>query len=311
MSLRHKRLSDSLDMLLDTMCNTFGGIILLAVMVTLLARRERQEGTANNTESAKVQRHQLSIAKDSLSRSIQLRDQLKQKALSGDWKIQVALLRSRQEIQSEIQRMGDQNQKSLHVLENAAALTPTDRLKTLEEEIVTAELQTLEAKNRLAAAQTNRARIGTRISEITQSQALLVKDSERKLRLPMERDSKQSAIYVIAKYGRIFPCRNYDLSLNEEDIVWDIVWDKNSKSIVATPRRDRGFTDPNKLHDYFQRIPSRNFYVAFLVYEDSFSIFNKAKDLAVRAGVTYGWEPYVASRSVEFVDEGGFRPKPQ
>ena len=42
MSLRHKRLSDSLDMLLDTMCNTFGGIILLAVMVTLLARRERQ-----------------------------------------------------------------------------------------------------------------------------------------------------------------------------------------------------------------------------------------------------------------------------
>lgn len=306
MSLRHKRLSDSLDMLLDTMCNTFGGIILLAVMVTLLARRERQEGTANNTESAKVQRHQLSIAKDSLSRSIQLRDQLKQKALSGDWKIQVALLRSRQEIQSEIQRMGDQNQKSLHVLENAAALTPTDRLKTLEEAIVTAELQTLEAKNRLAAAQTNRAHIGTRISEITQSQALLVKDSERKLRLPMERDSKQSAIYVIAKYGRIFPCRNYDLSLNEEDIVWD----KNSKRNVATPRRDRGFTDPNKLHDYFQRIPSRNFYVAFLVYEDSFSIFNKAKDLAVRAGVTYGWEPYVASRSVEFVEDG-FRPKPQ
>jgi hypothetical protein len=289
------------------MCNTFGGIILLAVMVTLLARRERQEGTANKTESVKVQQQQLSIAKDSLSRSVQLRDQLKQKALSGDWKIQVALLRSRQEIQSEIQRMSDQNQKSLHVLETAAALTPTDRLKTLEEEIVTAELQTLEAKNRLAAAQTNRARIGTRISEITQSQALLVKDSERKLRLPMERDSKQSAIYVIAIYGRIFPCRNYDLSLNEEDIVWS----KNSEGYVATPRRDRGFIHPDKLQDYFQRIPSRNFYVAFLVYEDSFSIFNKAKDLAVRAGVAYGWEPYVASRSVQFVDKGGFTPKPQ
>lgn len=307
MSLRHKRLSDSLDMLLDTMCNTFGGIILLAVMVTLLARRERQEGTANNTESVKVQQHQLSIAKDSLSRSVQLRDQLKQKALSGDWKIQVALLRSRQEIQSEIQRMSDQNQKSLHVLETAAALTPTDRLKTLEEKIVTAELQTLEAKNRLAAAQTNRARIGTRISEITQNQALLVKDSEQKLRLPMERTSEQKPNYFIARYGRIFPCRNYDRGQNYEDIVWS----KNSEGEVATPKRDRGFTDPNKLQDYFQRIPSRKVYVVFLVYEDSFSIFNKAKDLAVRAGVTYGWEPYVASRSVQFVDEGGFTPKPQ
>ncbi len=307
MSLRHKRLSDSLDMLLDTMCNTFGGIILLAVMVTLLARRERQAGTVNNTESVKIQQHQLSIAKDSLSRSIQLRDQLKQKAFSGDWKTQVALLRSRQEIQFEIQKLSDQTRKNLQVLETAAAVTPTDRLKTLEEEIVMAELQTLEAKNRLAAAQTNRAHIGAQISEVTQNQALLVKESQQKLRLPMERPSKQDPIYVIARYGRIFPCRNYDRRPNYEDIVWS----KNSEGEVATPKRDRGFTDPDKLHDYFQRIPSRKVYVVFLVYEDSFSIFNKAKDLAVRAGVTYGWEPYVASRSVQFVEEGGFTPKPQ
>ncbi len=307
MSLRHKRLSDSLDMLLDTMCNTFGGIILLAVMVTLLARRERQAGTVNNTESVKIQQHQLSIAKDSLSRSIQLRDQLKQKAFSGDWKTQVALLRSRQEIQFEIQKLSDQTRKNLQVLETAAAVTPTDRLKTLEEEIVMAELQTLEAKNRLAAAQTNRAHIGAQISEVTQNQALLVKESQQKLRLPMERPSKQDPIYVIARYGRIFPCRNYDRRPNYEDIVWS----KNSEGEVATPRRDRGFTDLDKLQDYFQSIPSRQVYVVFLVYEDSFSIFNKAKDLAVRAGVTYGWEPYVVSRSVQFVDEGGFTPKPQ
>ena len=170
-----------------------------------------------------------------------------------------------------------------------------------------AELQTLEAKNRLAAAQTNRAHIGARISEVTQNQALLVKESQQKLRLPMEHPSKQDPIYVIARYGRIFPCRNYDRRPNYEDIVWS----KNSEGEVATPRRDRGFTDLDKLQDYFQSIPSRQVYVVFLVYEDSFSIFNKAKDLAVRAGVTYGWEPYVVSRSVQFVDEGGFTPKPQ
>jgi hypothetical protein len=34
MNLRQRKPQDSLDMLLDTMCNTFGGIILLAVLVT-------------------------------------------------------------------------------------------------------------------------------------------------------------------------------------------------------------------------------------------------------------------------------------
>jgi hypothetical protein len=294
-------------MLLDTMCNTFGGIILLAVLVTMLTKRERHKGPTKNIESVKVLQHQLSIAKDSLNRSIQLRDQLKQKALSEDWKTQIALLRSRQAIQSELQTFSEQNRKSLQVLETAAALTPTDRLQTLKEEIVTAELQNLEAKNRLAASQTNRILIGKRISEVTLNQALLVKDSEQKLRLPMERTSEQKPNYVIARYGRIFPCKNYDGSRNYADIVWS----ENSDGEFATPRRDRGFTDPEKLQGYFQRIPSKRVYIVFLVYEDSFSIFNKAKDLAVRAGVTYGWEPYVASRSVQFVDEGGFTPKPQ
>ena len=30
--------SDSLEMLLDTMCNTFGGIILIALMISLIAK---------------------------------------------------------------------------------------------------------------------------------------------------------------------------------------------------------------------------------------------------------------------------------
>lgn len=38
MSRRNSEAADSLDMLLDTMCNTFGGIILIALLISLLVR---------------------------------------------------------------------------------------------------------------------------------------------------------------------------------------------------------------------------------------------------------------------------------
>jgi hypothetical protein len=44
MSFRRQHRGDSLDLLLDTMCNTFGGIILLAVLVTLLVKHEHSAG---------------------------------------------------------------------------------------------------------------------------------------------------------------------------------------------------------------------------------------------------------------------------
>ena len=40
MNLRRKTPPDSLYLLLDTLCNAFGGIILLAVLVVLLTTKE-------------------------------------------------------------------------------------------------------------------------------------------------------------------------------------------------------------------------------------------------------------------------------
>lgn len=43
--------SDSLEMLLDTMCNTFGVIILISMILTLLARDSSPESTPSNTSA--------------------------------------------------------------------------------------------------------------------------------------------------------------------------------------------------------------------------------------------------------------------
>ena len=37
MSRRQRRVADSLDLLLDTICNTFGGVLFIAMLVMILA----------------------------------------------------------------------------------------------------------------------------------------------------------------------------------------------------------------------------------------------------------------------------------
>jgi len=48
---RQRSQPDSLEMLLDTMCNTFGGIVLIALLVTLLSRETRLAGESSAPEN--------------------------------------------------------------------------------------------------------------------------------------------------------------------------------------------------------------------------------------------------------------------
>ena len=59
---------DSLDLLLDTMCNAFGGIILMAVLVALLARQQ-SGGIGNSPDSAEMLSRRISQAELTLKQT--------------------------------------------------------------------------------------------------------------------------------------------------------------------------------------------------------------------------------------------------
>lgn len=89
MNLRRQRPSDSLDMLLDTMCNTFGGIILLAVLVTLLTSRERHGSAATASDTQEMLQRRLAMAQANLQQALQLQKSLQTKVNDQRWKTQV------------------------------------------------------------------------------------------------------------------------------------------------------------------------------------------------------------------------------
>ena len=308
MNLRRRKPHDSLYMLLDTMCNAFGGIILLAVLVTLLTSKERDNaGTASDTQEMLQRR--LAMAQANLRQAGELQESLQAKANDGRWKTQVSLLEARRKIQDEIKAIRDLSAQNTKELDASASTDPAERMKSLNAQLATAQARELDAQNSLAASQENTKRLNTRLAGLEKQASDLVNESQRQVRLPKEHETGKRVIYVIARYGRIYPCRNSDLSRNETDIDWT----SSLSSESAQPRQGRGI-DPSSetaLRTYFRNLSGTSVYVAFCVFEDSFPAFNLTKQLATDSGLAYGWEPFQISDGPVSFGPVGHTPKPQ
>ena len=309
MSLRRKTPSDSLYLLLDTLCNAFGGIILLAVLVVLLTSKEKTQ-SSKVADSQEMLQRRLTIAQTDLQKAQQLATSLQAKANDQRVKQQVSLLSTRKDLQNAIQQIRETVTQTSKDLDTASAVDPSERLKFLNAQFAVAQAHKLEAKNSLTAAAENTKRLKQRLADMERQVTTKLDELQRPLRLPKEHETGKRVIYIIARYGHIYLCRNSDFSRNETDIDWTTTLTGES----AEPKRGLGI-DPTRstagLINFFKNMADDSVYVAFCVYEDSFPAFIRAKQLASDCGLAYGWEPFqIADGPVTF-SAVGHTPKPQ
>ena len=116
------------------------------------------------------------------------------------------------------------------------------------------------------------------------------------LRMPTEKgETGKSYLWVIVKYGKIYPCFHPDKELIFN--LTEAIGRRGNRIVFHKPKAKSGFSpeyDRDELVDYFQSINSRESYLAFMVYpnDSSFNGFNQAKALCTSIGVGYTWEPY-------------------
>jgi hypothetical protein len=133
---------------------------------------------------------------------------------------------------------------------------------------------------------------------------------QRPLRLPKEHETGKRVIYIIARYNKIYLCRNYDLSRNESDINWtSTLINETAEPIPAKGIDPKG--NAAGLANFFRNMADGTIYIAFCVYEDSFPAFIQAKQSASNAGLAYGWEPWLISDGPVTFGAVGHTPKPQ
>ena len=296
-------------MLLDTMCNAFGGIILLAVLVVLLTSKEKSQ-SATSSDTQEMLERRLALAEANQQQSLQLAASLRAKANDDSLKQQVTLLSTRNELQDTLKQTRDVVAQNSKELDTASAADPSERLKFLNAELTAAQARKLGVQNSLSAVDENIKRIKQRLADLARQMTAKLSDLQRPLRLPKEHETGKRVIYFIARYGHIYPCRDADLSRNERDISWTSKLD----SAIAEPIPGKGLdpvVNPRGLETYFNNKSRDTVYVVFCVFEDSFPAFIRAKQLAVARGVAYGWEPFRYSDGPVAFGESGHTPKAQ
>ena len=219
MNLRRRKPSDSLYMLLDTMCDAFGGIILLAVLVVLLTNEEKIQN-ATPSQSTEMMQRRVALAQTNLQKSLQLAASLHATAGDDRWKNQVSLLAERQQLEDQIKgirELAAQNEKEIDA--NAGS-DPTERLRKLDAQNAEAEVKKLTTQNSIDASNEEKRHTTERLAALEKQMAEVAKISERELRMPREHDTDRHVVYAIVMYGRVYFCRNADMSRNENDIQW-------------------------------------------------------------------------------------------
>lgn len=290
MKLRRQSRKDSLDLLLDTMCNAFGGIVLLLVLVSALSSQERQNASGEWAPRPDELNGRIDAASQALNESLQYQSSLQDKTNTLEFQPLLRLYSRREELRNQVQNGAALLAKATAELQALRAVDTTAISNALAAEISAAEKENSELHDQLRSARTRlvELKVGRRSQEQRASAAF--GHMVRTLRFPQERETGKRPMYMILQYGLVYPCSHPDLTRNSTTIKWT----RGGKNDIARPIQTKGLhpeRDSGELDTYFTRLPTNASYVVFCVFEDSFEQFDPVKRLALAAGLEYGWLP--------------------
>ena len=300
MSRRRPSRQDSLELLLDTICNTFGGVLFIAILVVLLLQ---QTGAGPATELTKpipvspLEMQTLTLRMDAviseMARLQQNRDS--QQAIVQTFAPESirALLAARREVnarQADLQREADQ------LLANQATLVA--RVESLTDENALTREHLDAAKSRLQTAQ-------VRLAQARQSRV-------ENIRLPVIRSASQyQEIGLILRYGRMYVWHKYGpgqqrLGLNLDEFV---VVGEEDGGLVTRPKPTAGValdssqTSQERVRQVLRQFNPQTCYLVVIARPDSYAEFKYVRDRAIELGFDYRLMP--ADTNAPICDRGG------
>jgi hypothetical protein len=276
MSRRRQHQPDSLELLLDTMCNAFGGIIMIALLIALLSRDASSE-----TATDHIQRLLQSIEQQT-TEAQQLQQRLK--ISEPNTTAAFELLTQRDELRQRIEA-------ARHMIRsNTTALAAIPQIDPAETERLVAQLQ----------SKTND------VQTLQQQIEREMQARQRALRLPRERATGKKTYYFIVRFGRIYPVhamRDGRRELNTQTLDWRHA----EGGETAVPKAGLGFDVPTFTR-LFAEIPSNTYSIHFIVYNDSFPMFLAARQVPVSRNYDTGWEFLPEDRPIIFSSRGEAPP---
>lgn len=308
----HSEQPDSMELLLDTLCNVFGGIILIACLLAMLSKPQMSPNatpvvTPSDREAGILVEKRIEMAQAELDGLQKLRAQLQSqddpslRPLITELKaLQKTAEQKRQEIARQDERATMQAAQKVQDISQEVA-----RLREQEQEI---ERKLGLANKDLEAARQRQAASKKKLADLQLELESVDKLKVEKLRLPRERASIKAAYPIIVKHGQIFPL--FDASGRPTPMVNQVA--SPDGTFTAFANEGQGLS-PNlhvqQLREIFRQVMAADRYVTIYLYPDSYGTMRVLKKLIYEMKIEYGLELCTEHRVLLF-DPKGTKPAP-
>ncbi len=291
---------ESLDLLLDTLCNVFGGIILIACLLALLTNNETspQGDQIEVTETrGMLLVERLAAAKAELTGLQELSLKMKD---SGQDKLQ-KLINERDELRATQERLR-KTQASQMNDDAGQSKDPAGDIAKLRAEVKALDVKIEDAKARRSAVKNKERDFAAKIQRITSQIATADEKRVEHVRFPKERAITKAPMNIILKYGTVYPLVD---SAGEKYAGLQRVH-KDNESFEAIPKKSEGLliTDKPSIQRLLASYQRWGGYVSLNVYPDSFETFRALKEMIHAAGLDYGFDVYPDHFIITFSPKG-------
>lgn len=298
---------DSLELLLDTLCNVFGGIILITCLLAMMARAKpkTEAGGAKDSNKTMLVEMRLATAEEDLARLGRLEAQLSKLDDAG-----LRLLAAeQQELEKTLERLRDQKKEKTSPGTVTTPLDPGQEVSGLKSRAAQARAKLAEATSEEDAVKARSEEIKKRIAAIHAQTGQSEEGRKQKLRFPKEGTHTKSPWFVMIKDGHFFPVWLPDGKLS--DRVREEKTGADSQLISPVPGKglQKGLDD-GVLKAMLQAVLKRGAYVSVIVYQDeaSFESFRHLKDLIIAGQAEYGFTMHFGDKPVSFSSTGTSAP---
>lgn len=314
--------ADSLELLLDTICNTFGGILFIALLVALLARETpSQKDTtdadpatrpiaAYEEEFAEVsgEVRSLEALAEGQDSMLPTPDQLgSQEGLKQDLKELEVLRQKQRDLALQRREISDR------LLEDATEERKSqETIAKINKEILQREQEKKEDLKRLLDEEED---LKTREEELKSSLATSKKGEHRQIRFSTVRDSAAGKTFVgvTLRFGRLYVWHKYGpsgerLGVNTDDFV---ILGEDRRRILTMPRLDAGVPlreNPKvcvQIKQHLEHLSPNRVVIEMVVWPDSYVDFATARNCLAAQG--YAYAVMGADETSVIIDRGGSR----
>jgi hypothetical protein len=303
MSRRKRTADSSLELLLDTICNTFGGVLFLAILICVLLRMaspvaelvtEPDRTTPEEMQALESQLDALVAEIETLQAAQAQQDEIAEKLIDP---AQKDLFNEVSKERAERHRLLQDRLRTVaevHKTQRSTAALLKD-LEALRKNLDTTRQEIKDKRAELAQAHAERDKLALKADELLTA---MQKAQARTAPLPRQRRSTKSEVGLIVRFKRLYLWNNHNsagdpIGLNTDELEFE---QRLGANILVGPKPQAGVllegdNAPARITARLKPFDPQRVHLAIPIWGDSFESFQTLKNTIVGLGFEYRLMP--------------------